>query len=125
MKDAKYYWLAVLFFIIAYLVPLSPRPMVTPDEFRYAQIPREMIETGNWSAPHMLTLRYFEKPVLGYWMTAASFKVFGENKFALRLPMALLTGLTAFFLGLLIQQTMGNERIGALAVMLFLSSGLV
>lgn len=125
MKDAKYYWLAVLFFIIAYLVPLSPRPMVTPDEFRYAQIPREMIETGNWSAPHMLTLRYFEKPILGYWMTAASFKVFGENKFALRLPMALLTGLTAFFIGLLIQQTLGNERIGALAVMLFLSSGLV
>ncbi|MBQ8755954.1 MAG: phospholipid carrier-dependent glycosyltransferase [Lentisphaeria bacterium] len=125
MKDAKYYWLAVLFFIVAFLVPLSPRPMVTPDEFRYAQIPREMIETGNWSAPHMLSLRYFEKPVLGYWMTAASFKIFGENKFALRLPMALMTALTAFFIALLVQQTLGNERIGALAVMLFLSSGLV
>ena len=125
MKDAKYYWLAVLFFIVAYLVPLAPRPMVSPDEFRYGQIPREMIESGNWSAPHMLTLRYFEKPVLGYWMTAASFKVFGENRFALRLPMALMTALTAFFIGLLVQQTMGNERIGSLAVMLFLSSGLV
>ena len=125
MKDAKYYWLAVLFFIVAFLVPLSPRPMVTPDEFRYAQIPREMIETGNWSAPHMFTLRYFEKPVLGYWMTAASFKIFGENNFALRFPMVFMTGLTAFFIALLVHQTLGNMRTSALAVMLFLSSGLV
>lgn len=40
----KYYALVGVFFIVAYLLPLAGRPMVTPDEFRYAEIPREMID---------------------------------------------------------------------------------
>ena len=41
----RYFWFVFLFFIVAYLVPLAGRPLVTPDEFRYAEIPREMIAT--------------------------------------------------------------------------------
>ena len=85
----KYYALVGVFFIVAYLLPLAGRPMVTPDEFRYAEIPREMIDRGDYVTPHLVNMRYFEKPVMGYWMTAGCFKVFGENAFALRLPAAL------------------------------------
>ncbi len=34
--------------LAVYLVPLGLRPMVAPDEYRYAEIPREMIESGDW-----------------------------------------------------------------------------
>ncbi|UKI31753.1 MAG: hypothetical protein L6W00_29180 [Lentisphaeria bacterium] len=47
----RYFWFVVLFFIVAYLVPLAGRPLVTPDEFRYAEIPREMIANGDYVTP--------------------------------------------------------------------------
>ena len=53
----KLYWAPLLFFIFAYLAPLGFRPMVTPDEFRYAEIPREMIESGNWTSPTLLHMQ--------------------------------------------------------------------
>ena len=43
----KYFWLSFLFFVVAYLVPLGGRPLVPPDEFRYAEIPREMMDSGS------------------------------------------------------------------------------
>lgn len=58
----KYYALVGVFFIVAYLLPLAGRPMVTPDEFRYAEIPREMIDRGDYVTPHLVNMRYFEKP---------------------------------------------------------------
>lgn len=120
----KYYALAALFFVFAYLLPLGGRPMVAPDEFRYAEIPREMLASGNFAQPRLMNMRYYEKPVLGYWMTAGSFKVFGENAFALRLPAALGAGLAALLIALLVQQTLRDERIAALAAVLYLACGL-
>ena len=120
----KYYALVGVFFIVAYLLPLAGRPMVTPDEFRYAEIPREMIDRGDYVTPHLVNMRYFEKPVMGYWMTAGCFKVFGENAFALRLPAALGAGLAALLAALLIQQTLHDEKIAALAAMLYLTFGM-
>lgn len=120
----KYYALVGVFFIVAYLLPLAGRPMVTPDEFRYAEIPREMIDRGDYVTPHLVNMRYFEKPVMGYWMTVGCFKVFGENAFALRLPAALGGRLAALLAALLIQQTLHDEKIAALAAMLYLTFGM-
>ena len=93
----KYYAALFLLFAGMYLIPLGFRPMITPDEFRYAEIPRAMIESGNWVVPRLAGMDYFEKPALGYQLTALSFKIFGYNKFALRFPPALAAGLTALF----------------------------
>ena len=80
--------LVILAYIVIYLLPLGLRPLSTPDETRYGEIPREMIQTGDWAVPHLVGLRYFEKPPLGYWLNAISISVFGENNFAIRLPTA-------------------------------------
>jgi 4-amino-4-deoxy-L-arabinose transferase len=95
-------FLVILAYILIYLLPLGIRPLATPDETRYGEIPHEMITTGDWAVPHLVGLRYFEKPPLGYWLNAVSLKVFGENNFAVRLPTALAAGLSAWFVWLLL-----------------------
>ena len=121
----KYLWWGILFFVLAFLLPIAGRPLLRPDEFRYAEIPREMLETGNFAAPRLLQARYFEKPVLGYWLIAGSFRLFGENKFALRLPMALATGITALLLALWLKRVSHDPEWALWAALFFLSCGLV
>ncbi|HPD97380.1 MAG TPA: glycosyltransferase family 39 protein [Synergistales bacterium] len=67
---------------ILYLVALGSHGLLDPDEGRYSEIPREMIESGDYITPRLNYVAYFEKPVLHYWLTALSFKVMGQNEFA-------------------------------------------
>jgi len=121
----KYFAWGLLFFAVAYLLPIAGRPMLRPDEFRYAEIPREMLESGDFATPRLLRARYFEKPVLGYWLVAGSFRLFGENRFALRLPMAAATGLTALLLALWIRRVSRDREWACWAAFFYLSTGLV
>lgn len=75
--------------LLLYIVPLGSYPLMEPDEGRYAEIPREMIATGNYITPMLNYVKYFEKPVFLYWMNAASFHIFGQNEFAARVGVAL------------------------------------
>ncbi|SPD73927.1 Dolichyl-phosphate-mannose-protein mannosyltransferase [uncultured Desulfobacterium sp.] len=94
----KGYILAVFCFLLIYIIPLGMRPLFIRDESRYAEIPREMIATGDWIVPRLDGVRYFEKPVLGYWLNALAIKLFGENPFAVRLPSAISVGISALFI---------------------------
>ncbi|MCJ7601408.1 MAG: phospholipid carrier-dependent glycosyltransferase [Desulfobulbaceae bacterium] len=125
MSDARRYSFIVLFLVMAlYIAPLGVRPMFVPDESRYAEVPREMIASGDWVSPHLDGLRYFEKPALGYWVTAASIMVFGENNFAIRLPSALSVALTAFFIFSIVAgcEAKKDETSAPLAALVFLTS---
>ena len=101
-------YLILFVFLIVYLLPLGARDLTVPDETRYAEIPREMIATGDWVVPHLNGVRYFEKPVLGYWIHAVSILVFGENNFAVRFPSAASVGLSAALIFWLIGRTTGT-----------------
>jgi hypothetical protein len=61
-------------------------PLLEPQEARYAEIPREMLASGDLVVPRLNGLPYFEKPPLLYWANAASLRLFGETPFAARLP---------------------------------------
>ena len=108
-------------FILLYIIPLGVRPMVIPDEFRYAEISREILETGDWVVPHLDGLRYFEKPVLGYWLNAAGIAMFGENAFAVRFFSALAAGISAIILFFLGRKYAGGYRTGILVATVFLT----
>ena len=58
---------------------LHQRKLINPDEGRYAEIPREMVASGDWLTPRLNDIKYFEKPALQYWATAAAYTVFGQH----------------------------------------------
>ncbi|MFO7569661.1 MAG: glycosyltransferase family 39 protein [Smithellaceae bacterium] len=88
--------------LILYIAILGVMPQMEPDEARYSLIPSEMNASGNYVTPHIKNTIYLEKPPLAYWVTAMSFKVFGENDFSARLFTGLCAWgciLLAFFMG--------------------------
>lgn len=111
----------LILFLAVYLIPLGVRPLISPDETRYAEAAREMLDSGDWVVPRLNGVCYFEKPVLGYWAFAASMKVFGRNAFALRFPSALATLLAAAFLVLLMHAFRAGPRESLLTGAVFLS----
>jgi 4-amino-4-deoxy-L-arabinose transferase-like glycosyltransferase len=52
-------WLGWLLLAAAWFATLQARPMLDPDEGRYAEIPREMVATGDWLTPRLNDLKYF------------------------------------------------------------------
>ncbi len=68
--------------VLVYFWGLGDYGFIDPDEGRYAEIPREMIETSDFITPRLNYVLYFEKPPLHYWLTAGAFMIFGENEFA-------------------------------------------
>lgn len=95
---------------VLWFLPLGSYHLFNPDEGRYAEIPREMVASGDWVTPHLNALRYFEKPPLQYWATAAAYELFGQHEWSARLWAAL----TAF-LALALTAWVGARLYGATA----------
>jgi len=90
MKNPKTLLTALLLLLGAlYFWNLGGHGLLEPDEGRYAEIPREMLEKGDFVTPTLNYVKYFEKPPLHYWLTALSMKIFGENERASRIIPAL------------------------------------
>ncbi|MEG1641600.1 MAG: glycosyltransferase family 39 protein [Synergistaceae bacterium] len=98
---------AILAVLAVYFLSLGSYGLLEEDEGRYSEIPREMIESGDYVTPKLNYVKYFEKPVLLYWMNAASFHVFGETEFAARFPSTATAVLGALVTGLLATQLFG------------------
>jgi len=87
----------LLLLVVVWFGGLGHRKLIKPDEGRYAEIPREMVASGDWTTPRLNGLKYFEKPPLQYWATAVAYEAFGASEATSRLWTAL-TG----FLGILV-----------------------
>lgn len=81
--------LVVLVFALAWFGTLGVRHLLGPDEGRYAEIAREMLNTGDWVTIRYNGLKYFEKPPLHMWVTAISYALFGIGEWQARLCVAL------------------------------------
>jgi 4-amino-4-deoxy-L-arabinose transferase-like glycosyltransferase len=81
----RFGWVAWVVLAAFWFATMPVRPLVDPDEGRYAEIPREMAVTGDWITPRLNGLKYFEKPPLQYWGTAAAYSVFGFSEWTARL----------------------------------------
>ncbi len=115
----------LLAFAVFYLLPMMGHGLWIPDEPRYAQIGQEMLLSGNWTAPHFMGLRYFEKPIAGYWMIAIGQAIFGDNLFGVRVASAVATGLSVLLTYLIARRLWNDPRKSFASALLFMSFGLV
>ncbi len=69
---ARALWLIAVFALL-WFGTLEHRRLINPDEGRYSEIPREMVASGDWTTPRLNDIKYFYKPPLQYWATAAAF----------------------------------------------------
>ena len=73
---------------------LASIPLVDPDEGRHAEIAREVLDAPSWGErllPRLEGEPYRDKPILFYWVVAASYVALGPGPGAARLP-SLLAG---------------------------------
>ena len=87
--------------------------LADPDEGRYAEIPREMLELRDWITPHLGYVNYFEKPPLMYWLVGLSFRLFGTSEWAGRLVPA-----GAAIVGVAVTHALGLRLFGRRAALL-------
>ncbi|HXX42690.1 MAG TPA: glycosyltransferase family 39 protein [Chthoniobacterales bacterium] len=103
-------------------------PLIDRDEPRFAEASREMIERGDYVVPYFNNQLRLDKPPFAYWAQVTSYRFFGENDFAARLPSAIaaaLVALTIFIWGSRLpvasasQATIGDNRVGFWAAVIF------
>ena len=95
---AKRAWFLLFIAISAfYFWGLGAFPLVGPDEPRYAQVAREMLERRDLVTPTLGGLPWFEKPPLLYWMMILSYRLLGVTEYAARIGPALCGLLTGVF----------------------------
>ena len=70
---------------LTFLVGLGAPAMTDSDEAFYAEAAREMVESGDWLTPYYNYEPRFQKPILYYWVTAATFAVTGAGEASARL----------------------------------------
>ena len=99
---------------ILYFARLGARALWA-SEFRWAEIAREMVRTGNYFWPTINGHLYYDKPLGSYWLVLASMPLTGGlNEAATRLPCAS-AGLLAVGLLMLLARRLYDLRIGVIA----------
>ncbi|HZR22036.1 MAG TPA: glycosyltransferase family 39 protein [Vicinamibacterales bacterium] len=92
-----------------------------PDEAHYAETSREMIATGDWSAPHFNGQPFFDKPALFHQLQASAMVVFGPTEFAARFVPAV-AALGLVLVTIWFGSTVASPHVGTVAGLLLLVS---
>lgn len=117
MRDRHLLWLLAL---VPVICACSARDLWPPDEPRYGQVAREMLESGNWLVPHVNREPYAEKPPLYWWGATALSLPFGRvSAITARLGGALYAFGCAFLLVLLAGRWFGGRKVGVTAAAMF------
>ncbi len=91
------------------LYPCLAFRLFEPDESRYAQIPREMLQRGDLVVPTLQGEPYLDKPPLLYWAVMLSYRLLGVHDWAARLVPALALHATILAVYLLGRRTLGER----------------
>jgi len=103
-----------LFSLLSLRMPIA-------SEIRYIESAREMVASGNWIEPTLGYVPYFEKPILVYWLGAASQLVGGDSLVAARLP-SILAATLSLIVTWSLARALLDERGGLQAALVLLGS---
>ncbi len=113
----------LLFTAFLLLFNLGKRDLWAPDEPRYAQVSKEMRDTGNFIVPHLNSAPYPDKPPLLFWLINLFSIPFGKiTALSSRLPSAFAgigCCLVVFYFG---KGLFRSPRIGLLSALILVTS---
>ncbi len=100
---------------------LGVRSLNNWDEAIYAQISKEVVNSGNWLTLHWGYRPWFHKPPLFMWMTAFAYQIFGISEFSARAASAL-SGVGIVGCTYLIAQRLHGKLAALMAVVVLLTN---
>ncbi|RIJ42824.1 glycosyltransferase family 39 protein [Pontibacter oryzae] len=84
LHSNRFFYSLLLILFLLLLYNLGGWGVVETSEARYAEISREMWQSGQWLHPRLLGIQHFHKPPLTYNITALGMQLFGPNAFGAR-----------------------------------------
>ena len=100
--------LLFLFCFFLFFFGIGNYGLLDKDEPRYCSCALEMIKSNNWVVPRFNFENRFDKPVLFYWLIAASYKTFGVSDFTSRLSSGICALLCVLFTWYIARIVLGN-----------------
>ena len=117
--------LLILLLPAALLYPCRDFMLLEPDEGRYAQIAKEMLDRGEWVVPTLQGEPYLDKPPLMYWLVRLSYAAFGVTEPVGRLVPAVCVHLTVLGVYLVGRRSVGERAAVWAALLLTVAPGYV
>lgn len=108
---------------ILFFFSLGARPLFVPDEGRYAEIIREMANHGDYVTPTLNGIKYFEKPILFYWLGLAAVKTAGISVGTIRSVNAII-GILGCLLTYFTARILYDRRTGLLSALILATCAL-
>jgi len=105
---------------LLHIATIGSGDLYSQTEGQYAGAAREMVETQHWLLPTNNGAPRLQKPPLLYWLIIISFKLFGVNAAAARLPVALAVVATAALI-FLIAEKLSDYWHGFIAGLIYLT----
>ncbi len=111
MDRLKPFYLPALLAIVltASFFRLGAVSLFDVDEAVFSEATKEMVQSGDWITPKYDGANRFDKPILFYWLMAASYKTFGINEFGARFPSALAGSFLVIALYLFARKVAGEK----------------
>ncbi len=110
----------ILLWGLIFLPTLGKLPLIR-SEAMYAQIPLEMLESGDWLTPRLNGARYLDKPPFYYWINLAAFQLGGVSENTARLA-TFVIGLGEVMAALTLGTLLFSRRTGWLGALVLLTS---
>src|SRR5437763_8271966 len=93
MREGAARWLTVAAVLASFFWMLGTPPLFDVDEGAFSQATLEMFQRGDFLSTYLNGEPRYDKPILIYWLQAASVAVLGTSELAFRLPSAICAAL--------------------------------
>jgi 4-amino-4-deoxy-L-arabinose transferase-like glycosyltransferase len=122
-KSTLYLFILIVFGAVLFFSNMGGWDLWNPDEPRYAQIAKEMLDGGGWIIPHLNSTVYYDKPPLFFWLIGLAAKgLGGMSETAARFPSAFF-GLSTLLLVFVFGKRLFGQRAGFFSAFILATSG--